>query len=73
MINQILFYLICYTLNPLDALFPLALSNFLPLLLTKGFECDPGTPGAPWCNKDSLSLVPLNRTTCSPVGRFTAS
>ena len=38
-----------YFLYPLEALLPLALSNFLPLDLTKGLAWELGTPGAPKC------------------------
>ncbi len=63
-----------YALYPLDFLFPLALSNFLPLDLTMGLAEDPGTPGAlPKCLRASLSLGPLRRMTCSPEGLLMAS
>ena len=68
-----LFYLI-YALYPLDALLPLALSNFLPFDLTNGLVVDPGSPGAlPKCFLASLILEPLKRTTFSPFGLFKAN
>jgi hypothetical protein len=41
-------------LKPLEALLPLAFSNFLPLDLVYGLAEDPGTPGAPKCLTASL-------------------
>lgn len=59
---------------PLDALLPLALSNFLPLALTYGLAVEPGSPGAlPKCFLASLILDPLIKTTYSPLGLLTAN
>ena len=61
--------------NPLEALRPLARSNFLPLDLTYGLVVDPGVPGAfPKCLTASREFLgPINRTVFCPFGALVAS